>query len=121
MALTEIHTSFHTLSLLYALPICSAAEARSGVASMLSIREVMPGSVPVGSGMRGRGGAPVRLRGRGLSRSEEHTSELQSLMRISYADYYLKKQKERKNRTHNDIHSCAPRKPTTTHKNKTTL
>src|SRR3546814_8463223 len=27
-------------------------------------------------------------------RSEEHTSELQSLMRISYAVYYLKKKKE---------------------------
>src|SRR3546814_9659980 len=26
-------------------------------------------------------------------RSEEHTSELQSLMRISYADFYLKKNK----------------------------
>src|SRR3546814_4470854 len=30
-------------------------------------------------------------------RSEEHTSELQSLMRISYAVFCLKKKKERKN------------------------
>src|SRR3546814_7673234 len=30
-------------------------------------------------------------RGRGQSRSEEHTSELQSLMRISYAVFCLKK------------------------------
>src|SRR3546814_2060285 len=30
---------------------------------------------------------------RGLSRSEEHTSELQSLMRISYAVFCLKKKK----------------------------
>src|SRR3546814_10625326 len=30
-------------------------------------------------------------RSRVLSRSEEHTSELQSLMRISYADFRLKK------------------------------
>src|SRR3546814_9682790 len=29
-----------------------------------------------------------------LNRSEEHTSELQSLMRISYADFYLKKKKK---------------------------
>src|SRR3546814_7373886 len=29
----------------------------------------------------------------GLVRSEEHTSELQSLMRISYADFCLKKKK----------------------------
>src|SRR3546814_4968924 len=35
------------------------------------------------------------------SRSEEHTSELQSLMRISYAVFCLKKkkQKQKKNRT----------------------
>src|SRR3546814_7344883 len=31
--------------------------------------------------------------GRGLFRSEEHTSELQSLMRISYAVFCLKKKK----------------------------
>src|SRR3546814_8493432 len=31
--------------------------------------------------------------GRGLLRSEEHTSELQSLMRISYAVFCLKKKK----------------------------
>src|SRR3546814_10321898 len=31
--------------------------------------------------------------GRGVGRSEEHTSELQSLMRISYAVYCLKKNK----------------------------
>src|SRR3546814_4695135 len=30
-----------------------------------------------------------------VGRSEEHTSELQSLMRNSYADFCLKKQKER--------------------------
>src|SRR3546814_1175814 len=32
-----------------------------------------------------------RLRGRHVDRSEEHTSELQSLMRISYAVFCLKK------------------------------
>src|SRR3546814_1700950 len=31
--------------------------------------------------------------GRGVTRSEEHTSELQSLMRISYAVFCLKKKK----------------------------
>src|SRR3546814_3846151 len=35
----------------------------------------------------------------GLPRSEEHTSELQSLMRISYAVFCLKKKKHRKYRT----------------------
>src|SRR3546814_5261957 len=33
----------------------------------------------------------------GLPRSEEHTSELQSLMRISYAVFCLKKKKNKKN------------------------
>src|SRR3546814_1535643 len=33
---------------------------------------------------------------RGHTRSEEHTSELQSLMRISYAVFFLKKKKNKK-------------------------
>src|SRR3546814_4250002 len=33
---------------------------------------------------------------KGLKRSEEHTSELQSLMRTSYAVFYLKKKKKTK-------------------------
>src|SRR3546814_5729034 len=36
------------------------------------------------------------------TRSEEHTSELQSLMRISYAVFCLKKKKTDKNMRHND-------------------
>src|SRR3546814_3379137 len=36
-----------------------------------------------------------------LARSEEHTSELQSLMRISYAVFCLKKKKRKKRRTEN--------------------
>src|SRR3546814_9722425 len=34
-------------------------------------------------------------------RSEEHTSELQSLMRISYAVFCLKKKKHKQNKRHN--------------------
>src|SRR3546814_5210350 len=34
-----------------------------------------------------------------LARSEEHTSELQSLMRISYAVFCLQKKKKKKNTT----------------------
>src|SRR3546814_3092862 len=37
---------------------------------------------------------PIEHAKRELERSEEHTSELQSLMRISYAVFCLKKQKE---------------------------
>src|SRR3546814_1326671 len=44
---------------------------------------------------------PRRARHRGQPRSEEHTSELQSLMRISYAVFCLKKKKKNKNK--NDI------------------
>src|SRR3546814_8933629 len=42
--------------------------------------------------------ALMRMRDRG--RSEEHTSELQSLMRISYAVFCLKKKKQKKENTH---------------------
>src|SRR3546814_1951030 len=38
-----------------------------------------------------RAGRSVRMRPKRESRSEEHTSELQSLMRISYAGFCLKK------------------------------
>src|SRR3546814_10502318 len=38
-------------------------------------------------------------------RSEEHTSELQSLMRISYAVFCLKKKKQNQS-THNHRRSC---------------
>src|SRR3546814_1942011 len=38
---------------------------------------------------------------RNASRSEEHTSELQSLMRISYAVFCLKKKKIKYNNMHN--------------------
>src|SRR3546814_6544012 len=37
------------------------------------------------------------------SRSEEHTSELQSLMRISYAVFCLKKKKKQTNKTTTDL------------------
>src|SRR3546814_6626313 len=43
-----------------------------------------------------------RARGSGL-RSEEHTSELQSLMRISYAVFCLKKKKNKSKMTNNEI------------------
>src|SRR3546814_7368847 len=44
----------------------------------------------------GRGMRRHDLRGRGKLRSEEHTSELQSLMRISYAVFCLKKKTTKK-------------------------
>src|SRR3546814_5231035 len=57
-------------------------------ADLLPVREVAADALGDWSA-----GAPVR--GDGLiDRSEEHTSELQSLMRISYAVFCLKKKKE---------------------------
>src|SRR3546814_9385207 len=50
-------------------------------------------------------GSNERTRIAGRYRSEEHTSELQSLMRISYAVFCLKKKKDNRqsNKTHTDI------------------
>src|SRR3546814_3606278 len=42
----------------------------------------------------------MRVSSRCSRRSEEHTSELQSLMRISYAVFCLKKKKKYKNKTY---------------------
>src|SRR3546814_9697469 len=47
-----------------------------------------------GCGTGARIGAQECGRGHGPVRSEEHTSELQSLMRISYAVFCLKKKKK---------------------------
>src|SRR3546814_1829557 len=53
-------------------------------------------------------GGQLALMTSDLRRSEEHTSELQSLMRISYAVFCLKKKntkiKQRKNTHHNNHH-----------------
>src|SRR3546814_8367365 len=43
-----------------------------------------------------RAPSSFHLRSRWMTRSEEHTSELQSLMRISYAVFCLKKKKQSK-------------------------
>src|SRR3546814_1573966 len=45
-----------------------------------------------------RSGSPSGRRSHPARRSEEHTSELQSLMRISYAVFCLKKKKKKKNK-----------------------
>src|SRR3546814_5417596 len=42
----------------------------------------------------------------GYVRSEEHTSELQSLMRISYAVFCLKKKNKYKDRLQRTLHKC---------------
>src|SRR3546814_3058235 len=44
--------------------------------------------------------SPVSSNAPGVDRSEEHTSELQSLMRISYAVFCLKKKTTKPHNTH---------------------
>src|SRR3546814_4692114 len=74
----------------------------------------VPPVIGASAGTTTNGGRPwhwarrVQALGGGvLRRSEEHTSELQSLMRISYAVFCLKKKKTKK-RTNMDItfHHC---------------
>src|SRR3546814_1103589 len=54
------------------------------------------------------------------SRSEEHTSELQSLMRISYAVFCLKKKKKTTKHTYLYTQICTIIRATTTHHTVTT-
>src|SRR3546814_8169312 len=88
-ATTEIYTYLHTLSLHDALPIF----VHEGNASVSAVWLFQPRHRYSGSP------GPVFQRFKGRERPEEHTSELQSLMRISYAVFCLKKKK--KNTTHN--------------------
>src|SRR3546814_9301144 len=69
----------------------AADRADGSLQAMVRLRSVMLGSVGDPSG-----GVAIKCPevGRGtMARSEEHTSELQSLMRISYAVFCLKKKK----------------------------
>src|SRR3546814_1978483 len=87
---TEIYTYLHTLSLHDALPI-----------SPLSVTRPTPSTWLIFSAIRvltrfctsvsGKVSEVIAI----VSRSEEHTSELQSLMRISYAVFCLKKKLSR--------------------------
>src|SRR3546814_7904492 len=65
------------------------------VAARLDSRGLIRRSHP-GHGSRGLAGRAGAARSVGRFRSEEHTSELQSLMRISYAVFCLKKKKHNK-------------------------
>src|SRR3546814_2137235 len=84
-AYTETYTYCHTLALHDALPIC---QRRYGE---IVDPEGAPPCQPGREGHRGDGERQAeRLDQIVLFRSEEHTSELQSLMRISYAVFCLK-------------------------------
>src|SRR3546814_13018723 len=81
---TEIYTYSHTLSLHDALPISSVLLLLLATTSLPALNVF----ISMDDGRRPRYVAGPRPP---CSRSEEHTSELQSLMRISYAVFCLKK------------------------------
>src|SRR3546814_7629976 len=101
-ATTEIYTYGHTLSLHAALPILPRASSPA----FSSLRNFSSGSI-LHRAVRWKCGTVCLLSVRrraivlrmlesftaSTGRSEEHTSELQSLMRISYAVFCLKKKK----------------------------
>src|SRR3546814_1887377 len=65
--------------------------------------------------------ATKKFLGSGTARSEEHTSELQSLMRISYAVFCLKKKNKKYNQhsnTSHDINTTTMKKGHTQQPNK---
>src|SRR3546814_9912236 len=55
---------------------------------------------PADDNVSGRRSSSLSMRS---ARSEEHTSELQSLMRISYAVFCLKKKKKKQNNKHTQL------------------
>src|SRR3546814_4022593 len=67
-------------------------------------RLVQPGGARIHAARTGRDGGRVQAAARtAATRSEEHTSELQSLMRISYAVFCLKKKKIKNNTARKSI------------------
>src|SRR3546814_7260621 len=112
---TEIYTYGHTLALHDALPITDSYAARTGrpgnvgvigiavfrerhVARIWTPPHPKPPPYPYPAD------AQAQAQARDASRSEEHTSELQSLMRISYAVFCLKKKKQQQDTTHTKNH-----------------
>src|SRR3546814_1948723 len=86
-ATTEIYTYGHTLSLHDALPISEHRSTKMVRPQSGSLRRISESLSPGDGGKLQRS---ERTRS-SIPRSEEHTSELQSLMRIPYAVFCLKK------------------------------
>src|SRR3546814_5272794 len=91
-ATTEIYTYWHTLSLHDALPISRMALAILETAAELAAEAQDDLLLAYVTFFRGQNRSLVG------ERSEEHTSELQSLMRISYAVFCLKKKTKKPKR-----------------------
>src|SRR3546814_6429904 len=74
-----------------------AAEVRDGIAALVraTFAPRIPSDAAFAGAKRPRAGIPLPRFGRAIAqRSEEHTSELQSLMRISYAVFCLTKKQQ---------------------------
>src|SRR3546814_4305289 len=102
-ATSEIYTYCHTLSLLDALPISPVLVLDEPTAGVdIELRQQLWSHVRA----LNAAGTTVLLtthyleEAEELCRTEEHTSELQSLMRISYAVFCLKKKTTQDNKTH---------------------
>src|SRR3546814_6242276 len=104
-ATTVIYTYYHTLSLHDALPIClyirmklvavigqASAPGALVITRLKSLDEAQ--SAVAAAAWKLAGCGCTQLPAAFCIRSEEHTSELQSLMRISYAVFCLKKKKK---------------------------
>src|SRR3546814_8717012 len=77
---------------LHPLPADGADDRLAGGAADAAIEDAGAGVVVAGTRLarRGRAGVAGGRSGGSRARSEEHTSELQSLIRISYAVFFLK-------------------------------
>src|SRR3546814_5609022 len=110
-ASTEIYTYLHTLSLHDALPIYKRSitlDLRSGEGKALFLRLAAQADVVCENfrpGTMEKWGLGYETLAAANPRSEEHTSELQSLMRISYAVFCLKKKKTHKSRAKTTFHT----------------
>src|SRR3546814_7328695 len=86
--------SVHELEALLSTPLLSTAGGSMKAMSNMKVSGVTGNPIWLSAANRPIASSCASVASR-VGRSEEHTSELQSLMRISYAVFCLKKKKER--------------------------
>src|SRR3546814_3416320 len=89
-------------------PYTTLFRSMASFISSIVNRAPLPFTIPRRSShelLRGAGGAMPAAVAAVIRRSEEHTSELQSLMRISYAVFCLKKKKNIKTNYTKQLHT----------------
>src|SRR3546814_3913191 len=114
--LAKIVEDLSALTVLEAADLSKMLEEKWGVSAAAAVAAA-PAAAAAGPAAEEQTEFDVILTGDG-GRSEEHTSELQSLMRISYAVFCLKKKKHNKTQqeyhTHT-VHIICTSRPTSTH------